>query len=465
MSDNIQIHVPHKFYKAGDNVSGLVMLTAKDNNGQIINIESISITFSGRLTCTREWRPKSLSLFTFKKTLLAGPKTLYISSNDSEDQFSWPFTFTFPVDCNAIQNDGLPTPPLPLFNADRNQPLPPSFPASSNESNSRPDTASITYELQATLSSPSTLEKHQILRAQRLQLTLYAPRDREQPRFECILKTQRLSCQSTNLIPEEQRGLAKRPLGLREKLGLKSPRTEHLPKAVFDAKLQIPASAIIGEGLPVKLHIDYDSESSTTQAPPAIHLKKMFVWLREYTAMLVPKQGSVAGEQEQAGWTKAFQLAHDFDGEVLLTNGIVDIRNLIDLTLKDDLIPTFKTFTVARSYGTKVHAILECAGKEFYVFSDYSPCTLLAKQFDPDSPQYVQPDVPVIMTDDVDDPPPPYEKVEQSGSTSLSSDTNQQGRRRKKRHHGAFQNIAFLNASSSSGGGGGGGGGSVGGAC
>ena len=60
----------------------------------------------------------------------------------------------------------------------------------------------------------------------------------------------------------------------------------------------------------------------------------------------------------------------------------------IDLTLNDNLTPTLKPFTIARSYGTMVIMILESAGKTFSIYDNYNPCTLLAKQIDPDIPQY-----------------------------------------------------------------------------
>ena len=415
MSDLLQIHVPKTSYKAGDTVSGSIYLFGKEIQGQEIAVESVSLTFTGRLSPTRYWPrvPKSIQVFAYKKTLLSGPTTLRIPSVGCEDQHSWPFTFCFPFDCNAVQHDGPAAPPLSLFNTDHNQPLPPSVSTFSEEKNSR-EAVSIIYELQATLLSPSTTRYYPVSYVKRLELNLYTPRNREQPGLECTNRIQRITCQTSGLFPEEQRELAKRPLRLREKLGLKSACTDHLPKATFDAKLQTLSSAIIGEPLPIFLHIDYRLETSPFRAPPPVHLKKVAVWFRESTSMLVPKPGRVAGEQEQAGWIKSYQLAaQDFDKEILLVNGCLDMRKIMDLTLKDDLIPTFKTFNLARFYGTKVNVTLECAGKDFLVYDNYNPCTLLAKQFDPNVTQYVQSATPAVVINDVDDPPPPYETIEQ----------------------------------------------------
>lgn len=445
MSGLLQIHVPKTSYKAGDIISGSVHLISEDGREQDVEDESISIIFIGRLSPTKYWPrvSKSFHLFAYKKNILAGPTTLRNPSVGYEGQYSWPFTFCFPVNCNAVQNEGLPASPLSLFNTDKDQPLPPSFSAFSKDSNSR-DAISIVYELQATLLSRSTIGYRPTTCFKRLELDFYVPRSIERPGLECTRKTQRITCQTLDLFPEEHRETAKRPLRLREKLGLKSAPIDHLPKSVFDAKLQILSAAIIGEPLPIFLHIDYDLESSTIPAPPAVYLKKVAVWFREETSMLVPSPFSTVGEQELAGWMKESQLAmQDFDKERLLVNGFLDMRKIINLTMKDDLIPTFKTFNIARSYGIKVDVTLQCAGKTFFIFGNYNPCMLLAKEFDPDVSQYVQPAASAIMKNETDDPPPPYETVEQPAAPSQSSQASQQ---RRRRINGILPAMSSINA-------------------
>ena len=290
-------------------MSGSVYIFSKDDQARDVDIESLSITFTGRSSSTRYWPriPKSIQLFAQRKILLARPTSLHVPSIGCEDQYSWPFNFNLPTNCNAAQNDSPNASPLSLFNPDRNQPLPPSLSAFSDDSNPR-DAVSIVYELQATLLSSSTTGYHPTHCIKRFELNLYSPRNRELAGLECTNRKQHIICQTSDLLPEEERKIVK-PLGLRERLGLKSAPTGHLPKAVFDVKLQILSSAIIGEALPIFLHTDYDLESSTIQTPPAVHLKTVAVWLREDTSMLVPKTFSVAGEKEQAAWTKASQFA------------------------------------------------------------------------------------------------------------------------------------------------------------
>lgn len=55
MSDLLQIRVPRTSYKAGDVVSGSVYLFHKEDQGKVVDVESISITFSGRLSTTKDW--------------------------------------------------------------------------------------------------------------------------------------------------------------------------------------------------------------------------------------------------------------------------------------------------------------------------------------------------------------------------------------------------------------------------
>lgn len=154
--------------------------------------------------------------------------------------------------------------------------------------------------------------------------------------------------------------------------------------------------------------------------------------------MLAPKPGYVPGELEQDGWRKSSQVAVEDLDVKLSMNGFLDLRKIMDLTIKNDLTPTFKTFNVARSYGTKLNLTLECAGKTFLIYGSYNPCTLLAKQFDPDVPQYTQPTLPAVLSDQMDDSPPPYEAIEQRAAPSGSSQASEQGSRTNRRHHDAF---------------------------
>lgn len=160
------------------------------------------------------------------------------------------------------------------------------------------------------------------------------------------------------------------------------------------------------------------------------------------------------------GWLgESVQIAaRVFDEEILLVNGFLDMRKLIDLTRKDDLIPTFRTFNTERSYGTKVHVTRECAGKSFFIHGSYNPCVLLAKQFDPDVPQHALPALPAVMLNEneIDDPPPPYETVEQPAAPPRH-------RPRHRPRHGVFQNMTSGGIGAIGGAAAGGGGGGVGG--
>lgn len=183
MSDLLQIRVPRTSYKAGDVVSGSVYLIH-------------TITFSGRLSTTKYWPriPKPIQLFAYKKTLLAGPSTLHTPSIGCEDQYSWPFTFSFPVNCNGIQTRASPA-HANSFNTDHDQPLPPSFSTTSDDADSR-GCASAIYELRATLLSPSKIGYHPANCIKILELNFYVPRTTEQPGLECISKTQRIVLQT-----------------------------------------------------------------------------------------------------------------------------------------------------------------------------------------------------------------------------------------------------------------------------
>ena len=417
MSCSLQISTEKSKYRAGDTVSGSVTLVSQHAKGLEVDVASITLTFTGKSTVTKHWPrlPYSITLFSFERALFTGPKRLSAPCRfvGCTDRDSWSFAFTLPLDCSAFQRDSLPS-SLP-FNSDPNQPIPISF----KDHNVQDGSCSIVYELQATLVPPpkdgyytseGCIEK--------VEVHVYRPRNIQQPNFIFNTKSATFVHRSLLLLPREERKLAHRPLTIKERLGLTTPSVEHLPKAVFDIRVQTPSAAAIGQPLPLILHIGYNLEASTVP-PPIFHLKRITIHLCEETSIWGLKR---AGEHESTRWTKEVMLQEkEFETLRPRVEGHLDIRRVMDTMVNHDLSPTFKTFNVTRTYSLKVFVRLECAGKDHLVFGDYKRCTLFAEEYDARAAAYREP-APIIDDED-NDPPPPYHFVTQEAVPEYSIQT------------------------------------------
>lgn len=435
MSLSFQIDTPQPRYKAGDTLSGSISLTSQDAKGQEVDVGSITIELIGRSTTARKWPrvPSSIELFSFKKTLFTGPKRLHApySQNGNINQDKWPFSFIFPLDCSTSQRDSFAS--SPYFNSDPNQPLPISF----VDDNVQVGSCSIVYELQATLSSPPkdgyyTNEGC----TKNIEMSVYRPRTIEQANFNFNTKSATFIYRSLLLLPRQERVLAHRPLTIKEKLKLKPPSTEHLPKAVFEIRVQTPSAAVIGQPLPLMLHVDYDLDASTV-SPPIFHLKRVTIHICEETSIWGFKR---VGETESTRWTKEITLQDKhFETQKLQVEEHLDLRQVMDTIVRHDLTPTLKTFNIVRTYSLKVFVRVECAGKEHLVFGDYKRCTLLAAEYDLQMAAYNEP--APVMVDEDNDPPPPYYFVHQEAVPEYTTHSQPMGH---ERHDYAGQNGAAV---------------------
>lgn len=403
----LQITTEGSKYRAGDTVSGSVRLLSQHAKGQEVDVASITLSLTGKSTTAKHWPqiPSSILLFSFQKDLLTGPKRLHAPCKlmGYTDQSSWSFAFTLPLDCSAFQRDSLPS--SPPFNSDPNQPLPISF----KDDNIQDGSCSMVYELQATLIPPSKKGYFTDERCiEKVEIHVFKPRNIQQPNFIFNTKSATFAHRSLLLLPREERKLAHRPLTIKERFNLKTLSIEHLPRAVFDIRVQTPSAATIGQPLPLILHVAYNLEDSTVP-PPIFHLKRMTIYLCEETSIWGLKR---AGEHESTRWTKEIKLQEkEFETLRPRVEGHMDLRKVMDMTVNHDLSPTFKTFNIARTYSLKVFVRLECAGKDHVVFGDYKRCTLFAEEYDARAAAYHEP--APVMDDEDNDPPPPYDFVTQ----------------------------------------------------
>ena len=406
MSLSLQIDVPRTKYKAGDTVTGTVRLISRIETVQEVYVGSIAIGFTGKSTATKNWPriPHAIGLFSFKKTLFTGPTRLHVPAGHTENPNGneWNFSFTLPFNCNLIDTISISSPSI--FNTDPDQPLPNSFKDDSVQGGS----CSIVYELQATLLPPVRDGYHtNEVCTKKVEIFVDRTRSIEQPVYTFNTKSATFTQRSLLLLPREERELAYRPPTIKQKLKLRTPSTEHLPKAVFAIRVQTPSTAVIGQPLPLELHIDYDANASTV-TPPIFHVKRVSIHLCEET-YIAGLNG--AGETESIRWTKENTLHEGtLEGRKPRIVEHLDLRKVMDTAIPHDVAPTFKTFNIARTYSLKVYVRLESSGKEHAVYGDYKPCTLFAAEYDPRTTVDSVEPAPITEVEE-NDPPPAYEVV------------------------------------------------------
>ena len=381
----LSLHQPNR-YKAGETVSGFVQLASQHVRDVEIDVKSIAVTFSGRCKTTRPTREthhhrKSVVLFAEKKVLFVGPARLHApaqSARASPPPRRFPFDFTFPMDCSQAETENFET--GPFFNIDRNQQLPASF---TNDEGF--DKALIIYELKTELLVPDENGYHmQESFFQTLSLNLHSPRTVQEPLVGFSLISNSFSHQSIELLPPSQRDFHRRPLTMKQRLGLTSVVKDRLPKACFTATVLVPSVAVIGWPLPLMLHIDHDVENSTIISPPIIYLRKLQVFLRTETSICGMKHLAMTSDFDQGGWTSSAKIVDIRFSRNLPRVEHLDLRGIMDLNVVPDLLPTFKTFDIARTYSLRVSAIVECAEKSFAIWTaDQTRCIFLAKDYEP----------------------------------------------------------------------------------
>ena len=416
MSWSLQITLPQSKYKAGDTVSGKVCLISQDTKDVFVNVGSITIGFTGRSTTAKSWPriPNSIQLFSYNSTLFTGPKRLHAPYSHEEDIDSnaWSFSFILPPDCSASRRDSSPS-SSSNFNYDPTQPLPISFVDDDVQGGS----CSVVYELQATLVSP--LKDGYYTNkgcTKKVEVSVYRPRRIQQPTSAFNTKNVTFTHRSLLLLPREERETAHRPLTIKEKLKLRPPSTEHLPKAVFKGKVQTPSAAVIGQPVPLMLHIDYDLAASTVP-PPIFHLKRVVILLCKETSISSVNRN---GEHESPRHAKEFTLqVKEFETRRPRVEEHLDLRTVMDTAIDPNFPPTFKTFNIGRTYSLKVYISLLCASKEHLIFGDYKRCTLYAAEYDAQRAVYNEP-APVMNEEEMD-PPPPYHFVAQEAVPEYSA--------------------------------------------
>lgn len=404
-------------YTAGSNVSGNVSISGDDSS----DIQNISISFCGQceteietLTSTSPLGARytkkyhgELPFFRQGLILFDGPTTRQVDT-------TWPFSFTFPSQCDPPMADMLALGRF-TFRSDPIQSLPPSCtdmyvtPMSSGHLR-----FSVFYQLEACVVAKDS-KRGSVSSKWSSKLNFISRQtSRHSGAIPCFM-SRRINCQSVHLMLKDgTRGAAIQPPSFRERIvGTRSEQKGRVGTATFELKVCVPTVAIINEDLPLVLSIDHDTEFSTTPSPPVVLLKHVKAILKADTAIRCDNG------RQMGNWSRDYTVIdHSFSQPTPITENM----ELIGLKLRQGLIPTFKSFIIQTTHALVIEVTVECGQRHFTnKFGTHDRFVLLPQghSFRPDhyddalgppSSPAEEPDLGPPSISDMD-PPPPYAEI------------------------------------------------------
>ncbi|KAL9009763.1 MAG: hypothetical protein Q9173_005239 [Seirophora scorigena] len=390
-------------YLAGSTVFGTVCLQGDSTH----NLQRIRIRFVGRSKVEIVQRgfnahsvyQSNLLLFEEESVLLEGPYTLRAAHE-------WPFTFTFPHQCDNAAAKSLFKTSSSLFNEDDIQAIPPSYHLTSASLRTNDVDTSIRYKLEAVLESPLPLGGSRVTK----QLSLVTQRNIVNPDPKLLFQSQTFSVQSLHLSPAfEDREPS---LKARMKASIASTKT---PKAQYQLNMLLPTVGVIGQPLPLELGISYDEDHSTTTTPPPVLLTHVSVTLVSTAHVRCPNDYSLQSRSTPDAIDKGTQdiLFQNHAFHHLRLSEKTDIARPMDLRIpsrRPPIAPTFRCLNVSCAYALKVHVSVECGRQRRVHKFKSAEFLLLAEDCAPDARVEARSEVGVLARGDVK-APPSYEEA------------------------------------------------------
>ena len=345
----------------GDVVSGRVYLRAANP----ITIRQIHISLIARINTRISIKTGNgtsdlqgrVEFFARNQTLFEGPLML-----KGDIQQSWPFWFRLPVDCSEKEGDIFKPDICPMDTYDNSvsQALPPTFAACQQALNSLNE-CSISYELTATVRTDQApiLDSGDV--TQTISLDVLSPRSEMTPDLQIVPIPRRLYFSSQEFFAPSIVERPRRSLRVIMRELVESFKMDRLPLVIFDIVTQLPTVGIMGQPLPITLGLEHDLQSSTAQTLPVVELKEFIITLICHT-----KQVTRGGKQ--ALWPRSDDRSVHWNEQEILVHWIgnasisesLDLRTLHQLALPLRFAPTFRTFSISRSYTLKLKCIIEC---------------------------------------------------------------------------------------------------------
>lgn len=371
---SLRVNISNTRCRAGSTISGTVSVHGQKD----LDVQSITISLVGRCkTKIRKTQNNHATIYRGRAALFHAKKELFTGPHTLHPGHSWPFSFTLPLRCAAIEVDPFKQTDGP-FNIDRQQTLPPAI----TSDNSSFDSAEcfISYQLNATLvESRTKLLSSGSFDATRI-LDFTTSRNIDNPKPQLTTKTWPITCSSLHLEP----GREYEKLSFKDRM--KSMRTSKLPRAKFTIKTGLPSLGVVNKNLTIILSIDHDIEGSSAPAPPMVLLKKCSVYIKSFTHIRAIRNEPFLGDIERT-WEESPNIAsRDFSAQMAEAPPIterMDLGQIMKIAVPSDYKPSFSTFNIRRYYKLGVRLTVECAQKTFKIDLGTSNFILLAANYTP----------------------------------------------------------------------------------
>ena len=347
----------HEFYTQGDRVRGDVVLR---NPSAAYGVEA-SIKFTGvagtriglRGNATLPLYSVETILFQFTQHLSVGRK-----SQEGTEQV-WSFEFKFPSGTQS-------TPQKQRYSGDssfqRNpgHALPPSFRGGPRPIDS--DHAVITYTLEATATRPYSTHPFPSANVKsEKSLAFCSVREIEdyRPISSPFVKNLSLTGHYLGNAEESRHG---KSLGGRSELDIKGqPISLRTPYLYFDIRTETPEIACAGARLPMCIGLKFDNARSNVKTLPIAYLRHIIISLQSHTRIRTPAPYLGLGQEPQENWSETLPLADSGSVNMPLSERW-SVNDLIkNLRIEETVVPTFKTYNVARTYTLHVEIKAEIA--------------------------------------------------------------------------------------------------------
>ncbi len=412
ISRMIRIDVPDFVsYRAGSTVSGTVSVdpaVTAHTHSISVNLRGHSKTQIDETASITPWGARVTKEFRGSLPLFCQNLSLYNGPITSPALSTWPFSFTFPSNCDPPPADVSLFGRF-LFNSDIHHLLPPSCSDVQTRSGGGLQ-YSVFYEVEACIQTRDSSQRMITSKSATKRLTYLSSACLDHPILRPILKSCRIDCQSVLLPAKYKRQSDARPRTLGERMGLKSIIPDAGGTAIFWLRVKVPTVAVVNQTLPLVLSIDHDVELSTTPHPPTVLLKRVKAVL-EATPEIRCDRG-----HQSAHWTREYTIIdHTFSKPTPVTEDI----ELTNFKLRKGLIPSFSSFVVQLKHALVIELTVECAQKTFVnTFRTVDEFMLMAESqpsgaqqngaLAPISPSIEVPNTRPPPLFDMD-PPPPYE--------------------------------------------------------
>lgn len=271
----------------------------------------------------------------------------------SNGPHSWGFQFEFPWQC-LIAQQPKPFGPHPNFEHLPGYPLPPSFSSSQNHQR-------VSYYLEVVGIRGRSLDVREI--RIRHPLRFSPSRPTETPLGECFSRTLQCIRRSNQLDPHL--AVQSKSLSDRTREFFTGPPPK--PTARFTVRSRVPYQGCPGDAFPIQLGFQHEEGSAIHQAP-LVTLARLEATIDIFTFARVPyntlydDDGTLHNYVDRQRTTQSVYSKYSnvpvFDGMQLeeIFKGFV---------LPFDLVPSFRTYNLSRSYGVTVTATLHCIGQNY----------------------------------------------------------------------------------------------------